>query len=69
MPEGLIDWPGLMRAGLGGLRLSPEAFWSMTPRELSAALNAPGLAAPMSRDRLRALERRFPDTRPCDESP
>ncbi|GGA93622.1 hypothetical protein GCM10011491_22280 [Brucella endophytica] len=51
-----------MRAGLGHLRLSPKTFWSMTPRELAAALglgereaNAP------SRQTLDALMRAFPD--------
>jgi len=44
-PEGRIDWPGLMRLGLGALRLSPERFWSMTPRELAAAIGAARVAA------------------------
>ena len=29
-----LDWPGLMRAGLGQLRLTPDAFWRLTPIEL-----------------------------------
>ncbi|MEM1299882.1 MAG: phage tail assembly chaperone, partial [Pseudomonadota bacterium] len=29
-----VDWPHLMRLGLGALRLSPEVFWNMTPNEL-----------------------------------
>ena len=33
-----VDWPGLMRLGLGALRLPPEAFWSMTPGEFRLAL-------------------------------
>ncbi len=58
-----VDWAGLMRMGLGELRLTPEAFWSMTPRELDAAAapwrrRAP---RPMSRDALEALRARFPD--------
>jgi uncharacterized phage protein (TIGR02216 family) len=28
-----------MAFGLGTLRLSPEAFWSLTPRELAALLS------------------------------
>ena len=52
-----------MAAGLGLLRLSPAAFWAMTPRELERALSAfrgprrdpPGRAA------LEALMRAFPD--------
>ena len=34
----LIDWPGLIRAGLVDLRLSPEAFWRLTPVELRIML-------------------------------
>lgn len=51
-----------MAAGLGAMRLSPQAFWAMTPRELAAALG-PGArtrGAP-GRDDLAALMRRFPD--------
>ncbi|WP_319636896.1 rcc01693 family protein [Brucella sp. MAB-22] len=51
-----------MRAGFGLLRLSPQAFWSMTPRELNAALGsaAPVFDAP-SRQSLETLMRAFPD--------
>lgn len=52
-----------MEAGLGRLRLSPEAFWTMTPRELAAALGrgaGAGDAAP-SRAALEALMRANPD--------
>jgi uncharacterized phage protein (TIGR02216 family) len=55
-----------MAAGLGLLRLTPAAFWSMTPRELSAALN--GLLgpaspdAPLPRASLTELMARFPDS-------
>lgn len=52
-----------MQAGLGQLRLPPDAFWRMTPRELAAAL---GLGArsggTCDGEALRALMRRFPDT-------
>ena len=53
-----------MEAGLGLLRLSPQSFWAMTPRELAAALeplNAAGGARPPQRADLAALMRRFPD--------
>lgn len=52
-----MDWPGLMRVGLGVLRLSPEAFWGMTPREFEAAVSAlrGPRAAPMARAALEAL--------------
>ncbi len=52
-----------MHAGLGLLRLSPDAFWRMTPRELSAALGWSGArAAHCDRAALDALLQRFPDT-------
>lgn len=48
--------------GFGLLRLSPQEFWSMTPRELGAALGpaVPVFNAP-SRQSLEALMRAFPD--------
>ncbi|OYW32370.1 MAG: hypothetical protein B7Y01_04215 [Xanthobacter sp. 17-67-6] len=53
-----------MRAGLGLLRLPPDQFWRMTPRELAAALSAfaPDPRAGLDRAGLAALMRRFPDT-------
>ncbi len=61
-PRGFV-WDGLMRLGLGVLRLPPEAFWAMTPRELAAAASAFGAAppSPMGRADLDALRARFPD--------
>lgn len=58
-----LDWDRLMGLGLGVLRLSPQAFWSMTPRELAAALRACGLgqAAPLPRSALEGLMALFPD--------
>ncbi|MGM0583577.1 MAG: rcc01693 family protein [Pseudomonadota bacterium] len=58
-----MDWTALMRLGFGVLRLSPEAFWSMTPRELAAAADPyeEGPAAPMGRGEFEALRARFPD--------
>ncbi|KAB2729777.1 phage tail assembly chaperone [Brucella intermedia] len=57
-----FPWDEAMRAGFGLLRLSPQAFWSMTPRELNAALgpSAPVFDAP-SRQSLETLMRSFPD--------
>ena len=55
----------MMAAGLGLLRLAPAHFWSMTPRELAAALRGLfGTSAPeqpLSRTDLDALLHRFPD--------
>ena len=42
----LIDWPGLVRAGLGRLHLHPDAFWRLTPVELQIMLGAEGAAPP-----------------------
>jgi uncharacterized phage protein (TIGR02216 family) len=54
-----------MAAGLGLLRLPPAHFWSMTPRELEAALGAllgPARSdAPLPRAALAAMMARFPD--------
>jgi uncharacterized phage protein (TIGR02216 family) len=50
-----------MSLGLGHLRLSPDTFWSMTPRELNAAL-MPLSAEPMTRKALDHLTAQHPDT-------
>ncbi len=53
-----------MAAGFGLLRLSPDAFWTMTPTELSAALGAySGAAASgsLARSDLTQLMQNFPD--------
>jgi uncharacterized phage protein (TIGR02216 family) len=61
-----FPWDAAMTAGLGTLRLAPRDFWSMTPRELDAALRgALGLvaAAPsMTRSDLVALMEAYPDS-------
>ncbi|MFD2181422.1 rcc01693 family protein [Rhodoplanes azumiensis] len=45
------------------MRLSPDAFWRMTPRELALALRARGfgLAVPIDRTAFDDLMRRHPD--------
>jgi uncharacterized phage protein (TIGR02216 family) len=54
-----------MAAGLGLLRLRPADFWSMTPKELDAALR--GLLgsahrdAPPPRSALAVMMARYPD--------
>jgi uncharacterized phage protein (TIGR02216 family) len=54
-----------MATGLGLLRLSPAVFWSMTPKELTAAVHGllgPELPTPsFTRADLGALLERFPD--------
>ncbi len=56
-----MDWAGMMRAGLHGLGLTPDAFWRLTPWELRVMLGLTGAAAPMGRARLDALMAAFPD--------
>ena len=46
-----IDWPGLLRAGLYELRLTPEAFWRLTPIELKIMLGAENTAPALTRAR------------------
>jgi uncharacterized phage protein (TIGR02216 family) len=55
-----------MALGLGGLQLSPAAFWAMTPRELEAAAafrfgQAGAATVPLAREDLQSLLQRFPD--------
>lgn len=54
-----------MGFGLGTLRLSPDAFWRMTPRELAAAMEAVlgRHGGPLDRAAFAALRARFPDSR------
>ena len=58
-----FPWGEAMAFGLGRLRLSSEAFWAMTPRELAAAMQpfTPAGLAPAGRDALAQLMRDFPD--------
>jgi uncharacterized phage protein (TIGR02216 family) len=54
-----------MEIGLGVLGFAPLAFWSLTPRELQAALRGrfgvSGENSSLSRKDLDALMRRYPD--------
>ena len=59
-----FDWPALMRAGIQGLRLMPDAFWNLTPAELALMLGDPAQVAPMTRAGLDALVSAYPDTGP-----
>lgn len=59
-----LDWPGLMRAGLGRLGLAPAEFWSLTPAELALMLGDPQAVPPLDRARLAELSRAWPDRVP-----
>lgn len=58
-----FPWERAMAFGLGVLRLSPRAFWAMTPRELAAAAEGVygRVSAAPSRASFDALMRAFPD--------
>jgi uncharacterized phage protein (TIGR02216 family) len=59
-----FPWKQAIGFGLGVLKLPPEQFWRMTPRELAYAIEAAtGRAAPLGRDGLTALMKRYPDER------
>ncbi len=57
-----FPWADAMRFGFGVLRLSPDAFWSLSVRELHAAMeaHAPQRPTPERAD-LTALQERYPD--------
>lgn len=56
-----FDWPALMRAGMQGLRLTPDQFWRLTPAELRLMLGPGAGQAPMGRAGLDALQAAYPD--------
>ena len=56
-----VDWPGLMRAGMQGLGLTPDQFWRLTPAELRIMLGAEAAVPPLTRARLEELAAAFPD--------
>jgi len=56
-----FDWPALMRAGLHGLGLAPDAFWGLTPAELQLMLGADPARTPLLSDGLAALMAAYPD--------
>jgi uncharacterized phage protein (TIGR02216 family) len=59
-----FPWDEAIGFGLGVLRLSPAAFWAMTPRELALAITAAtGGATPLQRSDLTDLMTRYPDGR------
>ena len=59
-----FPWKQAIGFGLGVLRLSPEQFWRMTPRELAYAIEAVrGRNTPLDRASLNELMKRYPDVR------
>jgi len=63
-PEGQepFPWEETMRIGLGVLRLSPDDFWSMTPREFAAAAGTLATRGrPPARADLDRMMQAFPD--------
>lgn len=56
-----MDWAGLLRAGLGQLRLTPDQFWRLSPVELRLMLGADAAPAPLTRARLDELAAAYPD--------
>ncbi|MCG6203150.1 phage tail assembly chaperone [Rhodopseudomonas sp. HC1] len=60
-----FPWREAMQFGFGTLRLAPDAFWRMTPRELAAALIGArgGVVTPLDRGGLDELMRRYPDNK------
>jgi len=61
-----FPWKQAIGFGLGVLRLSPQQFWSMTPRELGYAIEAvASRSAPLDRSTLTQLMTRYPDDVPA----
>jgi uncharacterized phage protein (TIGR02216 family) len=57
-----FPWKQAIGFGLGVLKLPPDAFWRMTPRELAYAIDAVhGRNAPLDRAGLDQLMKRYPD--------
>ena len=57
-----FPWKQAIGFGLGVLRLAPEQFWRMTPRELAYAIETvTGRSAPLDREGLAQLMKSYPD--------
>ena len=58
-----FPWDEVMAFGLGRLKLAPQAFWAMTPREFAAALRpyATGGGTAPDRAALTRMMALFPD--------
>jgi len=59
-----FDWAGLMRAGFRELRLTPPAFWALTPHELLVMLGREAGGGAMAHTRLMELAAAYPDAQP-----
>jgi len=63
-PMNPFPWKQAIGFGLGVLRLAPDQFWRMTPRELACAIEAAsGRGAPLDRAALADMMTRYPDGR------
>lgn len=61
-----FPWKQAIGIGLCVLRLSPQQFWSMTPRELAYAIEAlTGRSPPLDRGAFTQLMKRYPDDFPA----
>lgn len=58
-----FDWPELMKAGMTGLGLSPDAFWQLTPAEFSFLMGDGAQGQPLDRTAMDAFLAQFPDQR------
>ncbi|HET7848733.1 MAG TPA: rcc01693 family protein [Pseudolabrys sp.] len=57
-----FPWKDAIGFGLGVLRLAPEQFWRMTPRELACAIEAVrGRGGSIDRSTFADLMTRYPD--------
>jgi uncharacterized phage protein (TIGR02216 family) len=52
---------GLAPRGQGGLGLTPDQFWTLTPAELALMTGRQGSGRPMSREGLAGLMKAWPD--------
>lgn len=57
-----FPWKQAIGIGFGVLRLSPQQFWSMTPREFGYAIEVmTGRTPSLDRSALAQLMKRYPD--------
>lgn len=65
--DGGLDWAGLLRLGLHGLRLMPEQFWRLTPAELMVMAGRDASPLALTRAGFEALARAYPDDTKGDD--